>query len=160
MGQTIIFVGCAVCLVAYVIYKIGRRSGQAQSKNAVSQAAEGNEPLDTPCTIHIKVNNNVATQIGGPWRYGFSLNGQAPQFTVLGGELELTTSVKHNALLGYGRGTYGGYKKPNIETPFRFDAESGGTVRLVADAQFSYQNDANWKSNLSFEEPESSGKAE
>ena len=79
-----------------MIYKIGRRSGQAQSKNAVSQAAADNEPLDAPCTIHIKVNNNVATQIGGPWRYGFSLNGQAPQFTVLGGELELTTSVKHN----------------------------------------------------------------
>lgn len=153
MGQTTVLILCVLFLAGYVFYKIARNKGQNAAKEMAAETMKNNEPLSSPCTIHIKVNNNVNPQVGGPWLYGFSLNGQAPEFTTLGGEMELTTDVKHNALLGYGRGTYGGYKKPNIEEPFRFDAESGGTIRLIADEQFSYDgSDANWKSNLSFEE--------
>ena len=147
------FILCVVFLISLIIYKISKKKAEKEAVKAVSQTAENNTPLDVPCTIHIKVNNTVATQIGGPWKYGFSLNGEPPVFTTLGGELELKTSVMHNALLGYGRGTYGGYKKPNRETPFRFDAESGQTIRLVADPQFSYDGrDASWWSKLSQEE--------
>ena len=137
-------------LVYYVIYKFSRKKAERKSVQAVAQVTEDNEAIDLPCKIYIHVNNNVTPQVGGPWKYGFSLNGQPPVFTELGGEMELTTNVKHNALLGYGRGTYGGYKKPNVEEPFRFDVESGGYIRLVADARFVYRNDAIWKSNLSF----------
>ena len=150
--MTLTLVFCILFLVSYLIYKFAKKQGEKASKASVSQVMDGNEPLEAPCTIHIEVKNNVATQVGGPWRYGFSLNGQPPVFTTLGGEMELTTNVRHNALLGYGRGTYGGYKKPNVEEPFRFDAISGGEIRLVADAQFEYRNDAIWRSNLSIKE--------
>ena len=150
--EVIIIIVSVLFLVSYLIYKFAKKKGEQSSVQSVTQAAANNEPLDAPCTIQIRVKNNVANQVGGPWKYGFSLNGQAPVFTELGGQMELTTYVKHNALLGYGRGTYGGYKKPNIEEPFRFDAESGSIIKLVADAQFTYKNDAIWKSNLSYEE--------
>lgn len=150
--QTIIIILCILSLGSYLIYKAGKKWAESDAKSKVSQAAEDNEPLDEPCTIHIHVKDNVKS----PWRYGFSLNGQPPVFTDLGSDMELTTAVKHNALLGYGRGTYGGYKKPNVEEPFEFDAVSGGTIRLICDEEFQYKNDAVWKSNLSFEDGQES----
>ncbi len=150
--KSLYFILCIVFLISLILYKIRKRKSEKEAVQAVTQAASNNVPLDAPCTIHIRVNNTVATQVGGPWKYGFSLNGQPPVFTTLGGEMELQTSVVHNALLGYGRGTYGGYKKPNRETPFRFDAESGQTIWLVSDPQFSYDGrDASWWSKLSRE---------
>lgn len=152
MGGPIVFIICVLFLISYLVYKFAKKKVEKEVLLKASNVMDNNEPLRSPCIIHIKVNNNVSTQIGGPWRYGFSLNGQPPVFTILGGEMELITNVKHNTLLGYGRGTYGGYKKPNIEEPFRFDAADGGIIRLIADVKFAYQNDAMWKSNLSVEE--------
>ena len=127
--------------------------GRKLAREEVEKVNVDNEPLESPCTIHIRVAKNFTPLVGDPWQYGFSLNGKDPVFTDLGGEMELTTNVLHNALLGYGRSTYGSYSKPNIEVPFTFDAVSGGVINLYSDAKVENTgSNLRWRSELSFDE--------
>ena len=128
---------------------------KAQKKKAAASEVIVNEDLESPCTIRIKVAKHFTPLVGGPWNYGLSLNGEPPVLVELGSEIELTTTVKHNTILGYGRTTFGSYDKPNKEEPFKFNAVSGGTIRLFADARFeNINNHLHWKSNMSFDNSE------
>ena len=128
---------------------------KARKNKAVASEAIENEDLESPCIIRIKVAKHFTPLVGGPWSYGLSLNGEPPVLVELGNEIELTTTVKRNTILGYGRTTFGSYEKPNKEEPFKFNAVSGGTIRLNADAKFeNINNHLHWKSNISFDHSE------
>ena len=156
-----LFATAAIILAVVLVVKLLEPLFIGKSEDQNSKIAENklsacndddNTPLSAPCKITIKLNytNEVAIQRG--WQYGFSLNGEEPQYEKLGSVMTLTTGVERNALLGYGRKTMSGYRAAN-ENPFVFTAVSGGEIKLKADIYSTSEGYVlAWKSNLSFDE--------
>ena len=150
LRRSVIFVFVLFGVIMFLILLVKEIIEKARKANAAPVEEPANEELGSPCKIIIKVNKHFTPLVGDPWSYGLSLNGAPPVLVEIGSEIELTTNVKRNKLLGYDRTTFGSYNKPNKEEPFTFYAESGGTVRLVSDARFeNINNHLHWKSNFS-----------
>ena len=149
----VVFTANVLIIIGYFIRSIFRRSSRRNAQKEVKQFEKNNTSLPQPCTITIKVICNNDYALSRSWRYGFSLNGAPPEFTLLQSVMTMRTNVERNALLGYGIGRFGGYTQPNAEEPFVFNAVSGGEIKLKANVFYGQQDNVPmWKSNLSFDE--------
>jgi len=135
-------------IIKFILNKIGTRQTFAE----VNKTIQESEKLSSPCTVQIFLDGRYYPD--EVWQYALSLNNSEKKFASVGDTIEFTTTQKTNALIGFGRGGYEGYKVPAFDLVFKFEAIEGGIVKLVSRPEWDYADgDSLWRSNISMVEP-------
>jgi hypothetical protein len=108
--------------------------------------------LISPCKVIVFRDSRGEQERMRKWIYAFALNNGEKQYINDGCSIEFSTSFKNNALVGYGRNDYGGLsRQPSLDSPFKFEADDGGVIKLISKPTWDYSGgNGKWKNNLTY----------
>ncbi|MCL2080274.1 MAG: hypothetical protein FWH17_10650 [Oscillospiraceae bacterium] len=139
-----------VCLGATLIYFILRQVHKKKVRTETSNILNNSEPLSEPCKVQVYLQMEAHIQ---KWQYVLSLNNDGMRCVNHGNTIEFFITHKKNSLVGFGRGYYGGYKNPAIDSPFIFDAVDGGNIKILCKPVWVDTSNSTWKSNFTILAP-------